>query len=131
MSKFPTGFGPFTLSTVLNLLLTLYVLYAYAKPMVVRSSRNYFQNGSMDMETLVSLGCMSAFFLFLFFFARFTLEFLSDNQIMGHEIMEMNDALASSAIIVLVVSIGKHFEKEVKNKIQTMTERIFPESKLF
>lgn len=79
MSKFPTGFGPFTLSTVLNLVLTLYVLYAYAKPMVIRSSRNYFQNGSMDMETLVSLGCMSAFFLFLFFFARFTLEFLSDN----------------------------------------------------
>jgi hypothetical protein len=35
--------------------------------------------------------------------------------------MEMNDALASSAIIVLVVTIGKHFEKEVKNKIQKMT----------
>lgn len=67
----------------------------------------------------------------MFFFTRFTLEFLDGNQIMGHQIMEMNDALASSAIIVLVVNIGKHFEKEVKGKIQAMTEKIFPESKLF
>jgi hypothetical protein len=35
--------------------------------------------------------------------------------------MEMNDALASSAIIVLVVTIGKYFEKKAKNKIQKMT----------
>lgn len=40
--------------------------------------------------------------------------------------MEMNDALASSAIIVLVVNIGKHFEKQVKIKITQMTEQIFP-----
>lgn len=131
LSKFPTGFGPFTFSTILNLLLTVYVLVSYAKPMIVRSTRNYYQNGSMDMETLISLGCLSAFFLFMFFFTRFTLEFLDGNQIMGHQIMEMNDALASSAIIVLVVNIGKHFEKEVKGKIQAMTEKIFPESKLF
>jgi hypothetical protein len=45
--------------------------------------------------------------------------------------MEMNDALASSAIIVLVVTIGKYFERKAKNKIQKMTEQIFPESKLF
>lgn len=38
----------------------------------------------------------------------------------------MNDALASSAIIVLVVTIGKHFEKQVKDKIQKMAEQIFP-----
>lgn len=43
----------------------------------------------------------------------------------------MNDALASSAIIVLVVNIGKHFEKKVKNKIQEMSAQLFPESKLF
>lgn len=43
----------------------------------------------------------------------------------------MNDALASSAIIVLVVNIGKHFEKKVKDKIQKMAASLFPESKLF
>jgi hypothetical protein len=41
MNKFPSNFGPFTLSTILNLALTLYVLYAYAKPFIIRSYRNY------------------------------------------------------------------------------------------
>lgn len=45
--------------------------------------------------------------------------------------MEMNDALASSSIIVLVVNIGKYFEKKVKDKIQQMSNQLFPESKLF
>ena len=40
--------------------------------------------------------------------------------------MEINDALASSSIIVLVVTIGKYFEGKVKKKIERMTERIFP-----
>lgn len=61
------------------------------------------------METLISLGCVSAFFLFCFFFVRFAIEFINGSEITGHEIMEMNDSLASSAIIVLVVTIGKHF----------------------
>jgi hypothetical protein len=52
---------------------------------------------------------------------RYFIEFTNGNEIGGHEIMEMNDALASSAIIVLVVTIGKYFERKAKNKIQKMT----------
>lgn len=72
MSKFPNQLGPFTLTTMLNLILTVYVLSAYARPFIVRSYKNYTESGSMDMETLISLGCVSAFFLFCFFFARYT-----------------------------------------------------------
>ena len=36
-------------------------------------------------------------------------------------IMDINDALTSSAIIVLVVTIGKYFEGKVKEKIEKMT----------
>lgn len=109
MSKFPSQLGPLTFSTLINLFLTLYVLYVYAKPFIIRSYKNYTESGSMDMETLISLGCLSAFFLFCFFFGRFTIEFVNGEEITGHSIMEMNDALASSAIIVLVVNIGKYF----------------------
>lgn len=49
MSKFPKDLGPFTFSTLLNLALTIYVLYSYAKSFIIRSYRNYTQNGSMDM----------------------------------------------------------------------------------
>ena len=45
--------------------------------------------------------------------------------------MDINDALTSACIIVLVVTIGKHFESKVKAKISKMTEDIFPESTLF
>lgn len=131
MSKFPEQLGPLSLTTIFNFFLTVYILSAYAKPFIIRSYKNYTQNGSMDMETLISLGCLSAFFLFCFFFARYTYEFIGGATISGHDIMEMNDALASSAIIVLVVNIGKHFEKKVKDKIQAMAAQLFPESKLF
>ena len=116
-----TDFGPFTFSVIINFLLTITVLNIYAKPVIIRSYRNYVENGSMDMETLISLGCVSAFLLFVFFMGRHTYEFLFDSgdkyQTTGHDIMEINDALASSAIIVLVVTIGKHFEGKVKRKI--------------
>jgi cation transport ATPase len=121
MNKFPSEFGPLSISTIFNLLLTVYVLCIYAKPFIVRSYYNYRESGSMDMETLISLGCMSGFFLFCFFFVRYSIEFINGSLISGHEIMEMNYALASSAIIVLVVTIGKYFERKAKDKIQKMT----------
>lgn len=46
-------------------------------------------------------------------------------------IMQLIDALTSSTLIVLIVTIGKFLEKKVKKKIDNMTESIFPESQLF
>lgn len=109
---FPTTkFGPLTLSVVINIIFTSYVLKVYALPFISRSLRNYIQNGSMDMETLISLGCSSAFLLFCFFMGKsfYQMLYTEDYVISAHEIMEINDALASSAIIVLVVTIGKYF----------------------
>ena len=72
----------------------------------------------MNMETLVSLGCISAFCLFLFFGIRYTFEFIDDELIDQKEaIININNALTSSSIIVLVVTIGKHFEGKIKGKI--------------
>lgn len=45
--------------------------------------------------------------------------------------MDINDALTSASIIVLVVNVGKYMEQKVKRKIEAMTEEIFPESTLF
>ena len=60
-----------------NAALTLCVLNAYAKPFIVRSYKNYIQSTSMDMETLISLGCVSAFLLFCFFMGQHAYNFLS------------------------------------------------------
>jgi hypothetical protein len=32
-------------------------------------------------------------------------------------VMEMGDALCSSTLIILIVTIGKYFEKKIKSKI--------------
>jgi hypothetical protein len=41
-------------------------------------------------------------------------------------IMDINDSLTSASIIVLVVTVGKYFEGKVKEKIEKMTQQIFP-----
>lgn len=64
------------------------------------------------------MGCLSAFGLFAFFSARYTLDFINDKLDDTTEaVTNINNALTSSSIIVLVVTIGKHFEKKVKDKI--------------
>lgn len=109
MSSFPSALGPYSFSVLLNLFVTLYTLNKYAKPIIKRSFEHYFTMGGMDMETLISLGCSSAFFLFVFFLVKYSLDFFKGEFKPDPSIMEINDALASSAIIVLVVTIGKHF----------------------
>jgi cation transport ATPase len=84
------------------------------------------------METLIALGSISAFSLFLFFMIRYTLEYAKgEKSDMAMAIMDINEALTSASIIVLVVTVGKYFEGEVKRKIAKLTEAIFPESTLF
>jgi cation transport ATPase len=87
------------------------------------------------METLIALGSISAFSLYLFFLARYTIEYVNEQFPMRHmiddAIMDINDALTSASIIVLVVTVGKYFEEKVKQKIAKMTDEIFPESTLF
>ena len=62
----------------------------------------------MNMETLVALGSMSAFALFLFFLVRYTLQMLTgelNDKMMA--MMVLNDALTSSTLIILIVTVGK------------------------
>ena len=89
----------------------------------------------MNMETLIALGSVSAFSLFLFFIIKYTVSYakgdIDTEDKYVDAILDINEALTSSAIIVLVVTIGKYFETKVKQRIEKMTEEIFPESTLF
>lgn len=62
------------------------------------------------METLISLGALSATALFGFFMVRYSLEQDQgriDDYYMA--VMDINEALTSASIIILVVTVGKHF----------------------
>jgi len=93
----------------------MFVMIRYAKGYIVRAFKNYIEYKVTNMETLIALGSISAFALFLFFLGRYTIEYVNDQINMPHKaIMDINDSLTSASIIVLVVTIGKYFEGKVK-----------------
>lgn len=100
----------------------------YSRGYIERAFKNYKTLGTTNMETLIALGSLSSFALSLFFICKYTLFGYNHPH---HAIMEVNDALSSASLIVLTVTIGKHFEKRVKERIESITEEIFPESLLF
>ena len=74
------------------------------------------------MQTLIALGSLSSFALSLFLLGKYT--FLSWTGGLNHvhlAIMHINQALTSASIIVLVVTIGKHFETNAKRNITRKT----------
>jgi len=130
--QFPVKLGIYSLSLIFNFLVTMFVMVRYARGFIVRAFRNYIHYRVTNMETLIALGSISAFSLFLFFLGRYTIEYVNGQiEMPSMAIMDINDALTSASIIVLVVTIGKYFEGKVKQKIEKMTEEIFPESSLF
>lgn len=79
------------------------------------------------METLIALGSVSAFCLYFFFMGLYTMQsFRGELADQGEAVMQVNDALTSASIIVLVVTIGKHLESRIKKKIERITDSIFP-----
>ncbi len=66
----------FSLVVVLNISLTMYSINKYGKQFIVNAYKNYRDYRSMNMETLVALGSVSAFALFLFFMVRYTIQYM-------------------------------------------------------
>lgn len=75
---FPVDLGIYSIAVMFNFVLTLFVLIFYARGFIVRAFKNYVAYGTTNMETLIALGSISAFSLFLFFLGRYTIEYLND-----------------------------------------------------
>ena len=56
----------------------MFVMVRYAKGFIVRAFKNYIEYKVTNMETLIALGSISAFSLFLFFLGRYTIEYVND-----------------------------------------------------
>ena len=56
------------------------------------------------------MGCISAFALFGLFFVKYGMDVMENRlKMVSMAVMDINDALTSASIIVLVVNIGKYF----------------------
>lgn len=84
----------YSLTVIINVIITVYVMIAYARGFIVRAFRNYLDFHVTNMETLIALGSISAFSLFIFFVIRYSIEYangdLNDPMMMGMAIMDIN-----------------------------------------
>jgi P-type Cu+ transporter len=131
-ATFPKAFGIYSTSVLLNIALTAIVVKVYALAYMQRAYDNYREFRATNMETLIALGSLSALALAFFYLVRYSIDLLNHTiPDVPAAIMDINDALTSASIIVLVVTVGKYVERQAKLKIEKMTDEIFPESVLF
>lgn len=71
IDMFPEAWGIFSLVVVINFIITLYVMLFHARHFIARSFKNYVKYHVTNMETLIALGSISAFALFLFFVVKY------------------------------------------------------------
>lgn len=76
---------------IINFLITLYVMIFHARHFIVRAFNNYVEYSVTNMETLIALGSLSAFALFLFFIVRYSIEYFNGQiEMMSMAIMDIN-----------------------------------------
>ena len=110
---FPRGMGLFSLWTIINFIITVFVLVKYGYVFVKRACLTYWNKKEINMETLISIGSMGALALFIFFLVDFstTYKHLSTKTVsqMANIIITLNSSLTASAIIIVVISVGQYF----------------------
>jgi cation transport ATPase len=107
---FPEAWGICSLLVIVNFIITVHVMVFRARHFIVRAFNNYMEYGTTNMETLISLGSLSAFALFLFYMVRYSIQYYHGTHVMvSMAIMDINEALTSASIVVLVVTIGNSF----------------------
>ena len=63
----------------------------HARHFIVRAFHNYVEYSVTNMETLIALGSLSTFALFLFFIVRYSIEYFNGQiEMMSMAIMDIN-----------------------------------------
>jgi cation transport ATPase len=91
LHMFPESWGVCSLMVIINFIITLYVMIFWARHYIVRAFRNYVDYDVTNMETLIALGSISAFALFMFFMVRYSVEYYHGSHVMvSMAIMDIN-----------------------------------------
>jgi cation transport ATPase len=91
LHMFPESWGVCSLMVIINFIITLYVMIFWARHYIVRAFTNYVYYDVTNMETLIALGSISAFALFLFFMVRYSIEYYHGSHAMvSMAIMDIN-----------------------------------------
>jgi cation transport ATPase len=90
IDMFPEEWGVFSLVVIINIIITLYVMIFHARHFITRAFKSYVEYHETNMETLIALGSISAFALFLFFIVKYWIEYENTGAAAGKAIMDVN-----------------------------------------
>lgn len=121
-------FPKFSLYIALVLILVIFVVLYFGTSIYKRSIYNVFYNSSLNMETLITLGSLSAIALTI---VNIILLFIEQNANKMHlEMMTMHlsHSAEAAATVVAIATIGKYFEEKAKHNIRNLTKNIYSRS---
>ena len=117
-------------------IITLFVLYYYGWETFKSAAKNLFLHRTLNMETLITLGSLSAIVMLAYLTVLYQLQDLKDTM-PEHRAMEKKmrvemllHMMETSTLIICIVNIGKYLEGQAKKSIIKMTEEIFPEDSI-
>lgn len=109
------------------------MIYFYGFKIYKRSLNAFINSYLVNMDTLISLGSISAIFLtFLNFLGNLNIqiESITNTEILKSNVMTLHSAEAAAAVIAISV-IGKYVEEKAKNNIKKLTLNMFSDDKIF
>jgi P-type Cu+ transporter len=105
------------------LVLSLTIIIKYGLSIYKRSWSQYKNHKIYNMETLISLGSISAILLSSLQFLR--LLFQDDNQSICDYTMLTVHSIEAAATVIAITLIGKNFEERAKNSIKNFSVKLF------
>ncbi|KAM3127424.1 hypothetical protein pb186bvf_020457 [Paramecium bursaria] len=134
---YPDNNTVFSIYLLLLLSLTLFTLYTFGLSTYKRAYLLFKQHRMFNMDTLLTMGTLSAFFMSIFLIIIYTTQNCLSHTYMKNNHMEKMDQIMdiinyfeSAGLILTVVTVGKYLEGKAKERIIRMQEQIFPEQQL-
>jgi Cu+-exporting ATPase len=119
-------FNKFSLYLIIVLILSSVIVVVYGLPIYAKTIRVFLKKRMVNMETLITLGSISA--ILLCFLNLFRLS-ISEDHFDMYSLMVAHAAEASATVISILL-FGKCVEDRARNNIKTHTSKIFSDEKL-
>lgn len=138
MILYPRQLHLFSFYTLFIIYFTFLTIRKFGWHIYLNAYHSYVQYRALNMDTLITLGSLSALAMAFFLLGLYTVQGLFDrsratagqdhiDMIRIHNIMTIDSMLETSALILAIITVGKYLENKAKLSILQMTEQMFPQ----
>lgn len=105
------------------LVLSLTIIIKFGLSIYIRSISNYINHKIYNMESLISIGSISAILLSILQFTR--LIYQDDDKSISEYTMLTVHSIEAAATVIAITLIGKNIEERAKNSIKNFSAKLF------